>query len=234
MHACTELKNHMLSLRILGLSALTLVSASAAAAPDAGEATLKRFSDGVETFQAHFDQVQKDEQGRVTARSSGEFWLQRPTQPGAMGKFRWAYEKPYKQVTICDGTKLWHYDPDLNQVTVRAAKDALAGSPAELLSQRGSLSTLFSASDGGTEDGVSRLKLEPKAKTGDFKSIEMSIDKNGAPVSMRLADQIGGMSEITFSSTATNAKIGNQQFQFTPPKGTEIVNGDGPVTKPLD
>jgi DNA-binding transcriptional LysR family regulator len=47
--------------------------------------------------------------GRKPQQSAGIFALQRP------GKFRWSYEKPYKQLLVSDGNKLWSYDPDLNQ-----------------------------------------------------------------------------------------------------------------------
>jgi len=201
---------------------------------DSAQDALKRFTDGVQTFDAHFDQVQTNDKGQVTARSSGHFWLARPSAGNATGKFRWAYEKPYTQATICDGAKLWAYDPDLNQVTVREAKSALAGTPAELLSQKTALNTAFTLQDGGMQGDTRQVTLLPKSKDSDFKSIDLTLNKEGAPVRMRFADQIGGISEVTFSDVHTNAAIDPAQFQFTPPKGAEIVNDGGITTKSLD
>ncbi|MDB5986464.1 MAG: lolA [Nevskia sp.] len=211
--------------------ASTLLAISTAHADSAQDA-LKRFVDGVQTLDTHFEQVQTDEAGKVTNRSSGHFLLSRPTatSKGEAGKFRWTYEKPYQQVSVCDGSKLWSYDPDLNQVTVREAKQALVGTPAALLSQRGGLSDAFTVQDAGVDGEAHLVKLVPKSKDSDFKSIELAIDKNGAPQRMRFADQIGSTSEITFSEIKTNSKIDPAQFQFTPPKKAEIVHGDGPVT----
>jgi outer membrane lipoprotein carrier protein len=208
------------------IAALSLSSGSAAA--DSAQEALKRFVDGVQTFEAHFDQTQTDERGQVTNRSSGQFWLARPaaSAKSEVGKFRWAYEKPYEQVSVCDGAKLWAYDPDLNQVTVRGAKAALAGTPAALLSQRAALGDAFIVQDLGAEGEARLVKLIPKAKDSDFKSIELAIDKVGAPLRMRFQDQIGGSSEVKFSATKTNAKIDDTQFQFVPPKGTEVVDAD--------
>lgn len=215
--------------------ALAVALCSASAAADSAQDALKRFADGVQTFEAHFDQVQTDEHGQVSNRSSGHFWLQRPgASGGAAGKFRWEYEKPYEQLTVCDGAKLWSFDPDLNQATVRAAKEALNGTPAELLSQKTSLSNAFQVQDAGASGDARQVKLLPKSKDSDFKSIELTIDKNGAPLRMRFTDQIGGTSEVSFSALKTNARIEAAQFQFTPPKGAEIVNGDGPATKAID
>ena len=204
-----------------------------AARADSAQDALKRFTDGVQTFDAHFEQVQTSDKGEVTARSSGHFWLSRPTGPGT-GKFRWAYEKPYTQATICDGAKLWAYDPDLNQVTVRDAKTALTGTPAELLSQKTALTNAFNVKDAGTEGDLHLVTLTPKSKESDFKSIELGLDKDGAPVRMRFADQIGGNSQVTFTEVHTNARIDPAQFVFSPPKGAEIVNDGGISTRSLD
>lgn len=214
---------------VLCVSQLLAFDASADSAHDA----LKRFTDGVQTFEAHFEQVQTDDKNRVTAHSSGHFWLERPLA-GGTGKFRWAYEKPYTQATICDGAKLWGYDPDLNQVTVRDAKQALAGTPAELLSQKTALTTAFNVQDAGSSGDDRSVNLTPKSKDSDFKAIELTLDKDGAPVKMRFADQIGGHSEVTFTEVHTNARIDPAQFQFTPPKGAEVVNDGGITTKSLD
>ncbi|MDR3415358.1 MAG: outer membrane lipoprotein chaperone LolA [Nevskia sp.] len=208
--------------------------AAGAVRADSGQDALRRFTDGVQTFEANFDQVQTDDKGRTTGRSSGHFWLERPGAGGGAGKFRWAYEKPYQQATICDGAKLWAYDPDLNQVTVREAKTALAGTPAELLSQKTALSTAFTVSDGGKDGDYRLVDLVPKSKDSDFQSIELDLDKDGAPARMRFADRIGGHSEVSFSAIRTNARIDPAQFQFTPPKGAEIVNDGDITTKSLD
>jgi len=201
---------------------------------DSAQDALKRFTDGVQTFEAHFDQVQTTDKGQVSGRSSGHFWLERPGSRGGPGKFRWAYEKPYQQATICDGAKLWAFDPDLNQVTVREAKAALAGTPAELLSQKTALSSAFTVKDAGAVGDTRLVNLTPKSKDSDFKSIELTLDKDGAPLRMRFADQIGGNSEVSFTEVHTNARIDPAQFQFTPPKGAEIVNDGGITTKSLD
>lgn len=218
---------------LLGALCLGLLTAAAARADSAQDA-LKRFTDGVQTFDAHFEQVQTTDKGQVTARSSGHFWLARPGAGSGTGKFRWAYEKPYEQATICDGAKLWAYDPDLNQVTVRDARSALAGTPAELLSQKAALNTAFTVKDAGNEGDTRLVTLVPKSKDSDFKTIELALDKDGAPLRMRFADQIGGHSEVSFTEVHTNARIDPAQFQFTPPKGAEIVNDGGITTKSLD
>jgi outer membrane lipoprotein carrier protein len=213
---------------LAGLALLLAAQAQAESPQDA----LKRFTDGVQSFEAHFEQVQTDEHGKVTTRSSGHFWLARPgAGSGDVGRFRWAYEQPYEQFTVCDGSKLWTFDPDLNQVTVREARQALAGTPAELLSQKTALATAFTLQDGGSSGDGHSVTLVPKNRDSDFKSIELALDAHGAPLRMRFSDQIGGRSEVTFTQVSANAHIDPAEFRFTPPQGAEIVNEGGIVTK---
>ncbi|PPE73009.1 outer membrane lipoprotein carrier protein LolA [Solimonas fluminis] len=184
------------------------------------QTTLRKFVDGVQTLTADFSQVQSDEAGKVTGTSSGKIALSRP------GKFRWTYEKPYAQLMVCDGKKIYLYDPDLAQVTVRSAEQALSGTPAALLSQKALLGDAYTLQDGGSENGASIVRLLPKSQDGDFKSIELWLS-NGVPQRMRFHDQLGGKTDIRFTAIKTNPKIDAAQFSFTPPKGAEVVDGGG-------
>jgi outer membrane lipoprotein carrier protein len=201
---------------------------ASAASREVARDNLKRFADGVRTFEAHFEQQQTDDKGQITAHSAGEFWLARPgaAATDTVGKFRWAYQQPYEQLTVCDGDKLWSYDPDLEQVTVRNARQALTGTPAALLSQKAALGDAFELQDAGADGDLHVVRLLPKNKDSDFKSIELALNTDGAPVRMRFADQIGGHSEVTFKDIKTNQPIDAAQFHFAPPKGAEVVDGD--------
>jgi outer membrane lipoprotein carrier protein len=195
---------------------LFLLIGLAGAAQADPAADLKKFVDGVTTLTAEFKQVQSDEKGKVLTTSTGRMWLSRP------GRFRWAYETPYKQLMVCDGKKLWMYDPDLSQVTVRAAGEALLGTPAALLSQRSTLSDQFTLEDGGSQGTIRVVRLKPKSGDSDFKAIELSL-KDGIPQRMKFLDQLGGTSTISFSNVDTDSHPEESLFHFTAPKGTEVI-----------
>ena len=205
--------------RFLSLAAALMLAP--AHAEDA-QAALKRFVDGVQTLSAAFTQVQTDDKGKTTASSAGHMWLARP------GRFRWSYETPYQQLIVCDGQKIWLYDQDLAQVTVRPSAEALKDTPAELLSQRILLSDAFVLEDGGVKGKLHLVRLKPRSGDSDFKSIELSLD-GGTPARMKFFDQLGGTTDVAFSSVSVNQKLDETQFRFAPPKGTEVI--DGAATK---
>ncbi|MBI2382947.1 MAG: outer membrane lipoprotein chaperone LolA [Gammaproteobacteria bacterium] len=204
------------------LCALCVLCGESVAAAEPAQDALQQFVDGVQNLSARFEQVQTDDKGEVIQKSSGTMRLARP------GKFRWSYEKPYEQLMICDGRTIWLYDPDLAQVTVREAKDALAGTPAELLSKGGAIGGQFRIEDAGVADGARVVRLIPKAADSDFKSIELWL-RDGTPTRMRFADQLGGTSEVTFGDIRKNAGVDDKQFRFEVPKGVEIIQADSPA-----
>lgn len=195
-----------------------LMLALTAVRAETPEQALARFVDGVQSLQAGFTQTQTDERGETLGRSAGTMALTRP------GKFRWEYLTPTPQLIVTDGSKLWLYDRDLQQVTVRPAAEALQGTPAALLSQKQTLIETFVVADAGETQGVRKLRLTPKAKDGDFQSVDLWL-KAGTPVRMLFRDQLGGATDIAFSDIRTNGRIAQAQFQFQPPKGVEIIDG---------
>jgi len=82
--------------------------------------------------------------------------------------------------------------------------------------------------DLGADGGLAHLRLLPKAKDSDFKSVELWL-KDGAPQRMRFEDPLGGANEVRFSDIRTNAPIDPAQFTFTLPKGAEVIQADGPA-----
>ena len=75
--------------------------------------SLDRFYNTVHTYTARFNQVVLDEGLVPIEESSGVMQIARP------GRFRWDYEPPNEQTIGGDGTRVWIYDIELEQITVR-------------------------------------------------------------------------------------------------------------------
>ncbi|MBY0573876.1 MAG: outer membrane lipoprotein chaperone LolA [Undibacterium sp.] len=147
--------------------------------------------------------------------SSGQFKFARP------GKFIWTYSKPYEQVLQADGDKLYMYDKDLNQVTIKALGTALASSPAAILFGSVDLEKNFVLKDGQLKQGVEWLEAIPKAKDSQFETIRIGM-KDGLPVGMELKDSFGQISTLSMINFEKNPSFGADQFKFVVPQGADV------------
>jgi outer membrane lipoprotein carrier protein len=153
-----------------------------------------------------------------TGTSSGTFTFARP------GKFVWQYEKPYAQLLQSDGDKLYVYDKDLNQVTVRSLGGALGASPAAILFGSNDLDKNFTLRDAGVKAGIDWLELTPKAKDTQFQTVGIGF-KDGNLEAMELHDVFGNVTLLTFSNIQKNPPLKADQFKFIVPKGADVING---------
>lgn len=177
---------------------------------------LKDFVSSAHSLKAHFVQSVYNSKMDQTQESSGEMMFSRP------GKFRWTYEKPYAQLIVGDGRKLWTYDEDLNQVTVRRLDNALGSSPAALLAGDNEIQKGFDLSEGGTKEGLEWLDAMPKGKESNFQKIRMGFSGNLLAV-MVLKDYFGQVTVIHFTKMEVNPKIPAKSFEFSPPKGADVI-----------
>ncbi len=160
----------------------------------------------------------KEEGGKLhtSSASIGTFLFARP------GKFIWSYQKPYEQVLQADGEKLYIYDKDLNQVTVRTLGNAIGSSPAAILFGSNDLEKNFTLSEAGTRDGIEWLQAIPKAKDTQFEKIGIGL-KEGVPVAMELRDSFGQVSLLSFTKFEKNPSLPGTQFKFVMPKGADVL-----------
>lgn len=177
---------------------------------------LHEFVEGAKTLRAQFDQSVVDRSGKVTNESGGTMQFSRP------GKFRWEYKKPYPQLIVGDGQKLWIWDNDLNQVTVKRLTESLGSSPAALLAGSNEIERSFTLVDGGASEGVEWLQAKPRDKETTFESIRMGFSETGLQV-MELVDSFGQKTIIRFTKVEKNPKLAADLFKFTPPKGADVV-----------
>jgi outer membrane lipoprotein carrier protein len=194
---------------------LTLLCAALPAHADA-VANLQRFFRDLQTYSARFEQVVVDAHGNRTQQSSGSMWIERP------GKFRWDYNKPYAQHIIGDGKKIWIYDVDLQQVTVRPMSLALGDTPALLLAGKGQLEESFVIEDRGQRDGMEWVQLTPRKKDGGFEQIELAFAQ-GKLHTLELKDSFGQTTHIDLTDFRENPRIAPGMFRFKPPPGVDVI-----------
>jgi len=173
---------------------------------------LKTRIDRIQDLKAQFKQVLSDKTGAILQASSGEFALKRP------GYFLWESAAPYEQTVIGTPEKVWVYDPDLEQVTVRRADEQTADNPARLLS--GDLAALRSNYE-ITAQGA-HYHLAPKSGDSPYRYIEFSFrDETLAGLSFK--DKLDQETRIDFEGLRLNTNIPAETFSFTPPQGVDVI-----------
>ncbi|NTV93848.1 MAG: outer membrane lipoprotein chaperone LolA [Thiobacillus sp.] len=180
---------------------------------------LHDFANATRTLSGSFSQVVYDRNGRKTQETSGELYFSRP------GKFRWVYRKPYEQLIVGDGQKIWIYDADLEQVTVKKLDQSIGESPAALLAGSNDLDKYFNLKDGGTQDGIDWLEASPKSKEGTFELVRLGFRDNTL-VAMELKDNFGQKTNLKFTGMKNNPPIGGDLFRFKPPRGADVLGND--------
>lgn len=200
--------------RTLALAA-TLALASFAAHAGAVD-QLRSFLSQTKTARGEFTQRVTSRAGATAQNSTGRFVFQRP------GKFRWIYDKPYEQIIVADGDKLFLYDKDLNQVTVKKLAGAIPASPASILFGSNEFEKEFEVVDAGSRDGLEWIVAKPRAKDSPFERIEIGF-RDGLPGAMQLTDSFGQVSLLRFAKVERNPKVDAEQFRFTPPQGADVL-----------
>jgi outer membrane lipoprotein carrier protein len=138
------------------------------------------------------------------------------------GRFRWTYAKPVDQLIVGDGQRVWIYDRDLNQVTVRRLSKALGSTPAALLAGSSDVEKAFDLSEAGQRDGLEWLEAKPKDREAGFERIRMGFDTAGVRA-MELTDNFGQTTLLRFTNLLRNPKVDAADFRFEPPKGADVL-----------
>lgn len=204
-------------IRAAGLAVLACTLGLAPlSAPADGVGRLKAFFENTQAVSAQFHQTVLDSQGRKMQEVDGSMKLQRP------GKFRWDYDKPYVQHIVGDGKKVWLYDPELNQVTVRDLDKTLGSSPAALLAGSKEMEQDFLLTFQDRQDGLEWVLATPRHKDSGFERVAIGF-KDGMLHVMELHDSFGHTTLIEFSEVQRNPKLAPGTFRFTPPKNADVV-----------
>ncbi len=177
--------------------------------------TLRGFVRDVKSGHAEFIQTVTSPDGLKKKTSSGSFDFARPN------RFRFAYAKPFEQTIVGDGEKVWIYDADLNQVSVRKLGQALGATPAALLAG-GSLERDFDLSNLPPRDGLDWAEAKPKAKDGAFQSVQVGF-KGKDLAALEIIDSFGQKSLLQFNGFVANAAIAAETFRFTVPAGADVI-----------
>lgn len=199
------------------LALLLALVATVATAATGGDTRLRRFLADVQSMEGTFRQRVIDSRQQVLEDTSGTVAMQRP------GRFRWNYTTPFERVIVADGEKVWLYEADLEQVTIRRLSSGIGDTPAALLTGKESVLERFSVENSWTEDGLALVRLVPKSADADFAAVTLGFD---GPVLRRLLldDRLGQQTRIDLTEVRINPRLAPETFRFVPPPGADVID----------
>jgi outer membrane lipoprotein carrier protein len=181
-----------------------------------GIGQLRAFLQDSRGAQGSFVQTVQSQSGRKPQISEGSFAFQRP------GRFRWDYLKPYPQVLVGDGQKLWSWDKDLNQVVVKPLGDALGSTPAAILAGDQAIEKNFELAEAGEAEGLAWVEARPRAADTSFQAMRLGFA--GATLRrMELRDNFGQTTLLEFTRLERSPNLDPALFRFTPPAGADVI-----------
>ncbi|MEI6026062.1 MAG: outer membrane lipoprotein chaperone LolA [Betaproteobacteria bacterium] len=196
--------------------AMAACTAGGTASVQAGPVdTLREFVLNVRSGQGRFTQTVTAPDGKRRKVSQGVFEFQRPN------RFRFVYAKPFEQTIVADGQKVWLYDPELNQVSVRRLSQALGATPAALLAGT-SLDQDFELAAQPAHDGLEWTQATPRQRDGTIQTIRVGF-RGKELAALEILDHFGQRSVLQFPDFKANAAVLPEQFRFTPPPGADLI-----------
>lgn len=212
-----SLSTPVVSLLLGGVSLITVASVAAQQQPT----LLDEFARDLQGLEGRFEQRVVDADGREIERSAGTVAIAVPRQ------FRWEYETPFPQLIVADGERVYIYDPDLEQVTIRRQSDEEQSSPLAALIEPGVLEQQFHVEFGEPSEGIEWVRLTPRGEETAFTVAELGL-RSGELVEMHMTDTLGQRTEIVFDDWQRNPPFRPGTFRFVPPPGVDVVGAVEP------
>jgi outer membrane lipoprotein carrier protein len=199
---------------VLAILAAALVCARGAQAGAIDQ--LHDFAKSTQSARGEFAQRTIKAGGKTAEATTGAFAFARP------GRFRWEVRKPFEQLMVADGERLFFLDKDLNQVTERKLADSLGASPAAILFGSNDLERSFTLAEAGARDGLEWLDAVPRTRDSGFERIAIGF-RDGLPAAMEVLDSFGRTTVFAFRGVERNPRIGPETFRFVVPKGADVI-----------
>ena len=217
----------MRSLRLVSLLwCLTFLVSAQAHAADVNSiaAAVDEHYNHLRSLEAQFTELYQG--SGMTRTESGTLWLKKP------GKMRWQYRSPREKLFVSDGKDAWFYVPDDRQARKSPAKkleDARA--PLAFLLGKTRLEKelrgLSLAPDiAPLQAGDVVIRGVPSALADQWSEVALEITPQNQIVRIVLQGVDGSSTEYRFADQNENVATDNSRFEFKPPAGTEVVEGE--------
>ena len=205
----------MKTIRIVVLMLSSVLYAGFTQAADKQD--LIQFFESFNSLSADYSQTVMDQRMRVQRSMTGQLWVLRP------GKFRWDYAQPYQQHIVADGKRVWFYDVDLEQVSIKSQDKTMGSTPTILLSDATELEKQFEILSVTREDNKTWFELIPKNNDSGFDALYIAM-QGGVIAHMELKDSFGQLTRLDFDNVRLDRPVEMSRFKLDIPDGVDVLD----------
>src|SRR5437016_10467761 len=175
------------------------------------------------SLQAEFTELYRG--SGMERTESGTLWLKKP------GKMRWEYRSPREKLFVSDGHDAWFYVPGDRQARKTPVRklDDLRSPLAFLLGKaklEKELQGLSLAPDiSPLREGDIVLRGLPKGMEDRVSEVLLEVTPDHQLARIVINEVDGSVREYRLTDEKEDVQIADEHFRFTPPAGTETVEG---------
>ena len=173
----------------------------------------------VNSMSAEVQQLIVESDGAVLEESSIQMHLLRPDG------FFWETLDPFYELVVTDGTLLWNYQPDLEQVVIEDWSSNKSELAADLLSGRTErLSAEYEViRDESDSAEITVFKLLPLDEGSLYRQIDISFNE-GSLLTIYIDNKNGQKTLWQFNKTRVNHQLAPELFRFQTPQGIDVID----------
>ena len=177
------------------------------------------------TLQAQVEVLTLDQDGREIQESVARLIMEKPY------KVSWEIMSPYQELMLTDGSRIWRYEHDLEQVSIDAFNNDISRTPVLLLNgEAAAIADSYNIASAAMDYGsVQRFILTPKAPDSLFERLSLSF-VDSTLTEMQFEDSLGQKTSLTFSNVRANEAIDPAVFIFQMPADVdnlEVIDNTG-------
>lgn len=173
----------------------------------------------INSFSTNFEQLLVDQNGQPLQTLAGIMHGQRPD------KFFWSVYESAGQTIVSDGSRIWLYDADLEQVIIEPYNNNFGANPINmLLDDTQKFSQNFQLIEQRIlADSTLQFSLKPVTLNSLYTHLDIGF-KNGILSAISFQDNLGQTTQLLLKEFKLNPVFKDGFFTFEVPMGVDVVN----------
>ena len=180
-------------------------------------AQIKSTYAALRSFRAAFEQTLTHRESGKKESRKGTLLFRKPLS------IRWETVEGTRELLVVTPAEIWDYIPD-EEVAYRYPPELVQDSRSiiQVLTGQAALDKDFDVTVEGRKDGFRTLLLYPRDPSPQMVEARVYLDDKGYIQRADIVDFYGNHNDVRFTSFDVDARVRDQNFRFTPPKGVDV------------